>query len=67
MSSEKTRVVFDCMIFLQAAARQEGIAAACLRLAEQRYLNLFISREFQRRFKFIKVVTPETFIQEIKK
>ncbi len=157
MSSEKPRVVFDCMIFLQAAARHQGIAAACLRLAEQRYLSLFISpailrevqdvlsrdyirarfetltdetvaafidrlrnigqlvkrvpkkfdyqerdvkdepyinlaiqveadylvsrdkdlldlmkwdkeisREFQRRFKFIKVVTPETFIQEIK-
>ena len=37
------RVVFDCMVFLQGAARAEGPAAACLRLAEAGYVELFVS------------------------
>ena len=43
MSSKKPRVVLDCMICLQTAAREHSITAACLRLAEQRYIQLFIS------------------------
>ena len=38
-------VVFDCMVFLQAAARRDSIAAACLELAEQGHLQLCLSRE----------------------
>ena len=48
MSTEKPRAVFDCMVYLQAAAREESPAAACLRLAESRYIRLFISREIIR-------------------
>lgn len=44
MSTEKPRVVIDCMAYLQAAAREESPAAACLRLAENHLIRLFISR-----------------------
>lgn len=44
MSIEKLRIVLDCMVCLQAAAREESAAAACLRLAENHYVQLFISR-----------------------
>jgi predicted nucleic acid-binding protein len=44
MSNEKPRVVLDCLIYLQAAAREESSAAACLRLAEHHHVRLFISR-----------------------
>lgn len=37
------RVVFDCMIFLQAAARRESPSGACLALAEQGLLELYVS------------------------
>lgn len=37
------KVVFDCMVYLQAAAREESPAAACLRLAENHLLQLFVS------------------------
>src|SRR5438046_2790045 len=39
------RVVFDCMIFLQAAARPLGPAAECLRLVNAGRLELFLSPE----------------------
>ena len=39
------RVVFDCNIFLQAAAREKGAAAKCLDLAEDGQVQLFVSRE----------------------
>src|SRR5438552_520526 len=35
--------VFDCMVYLQAAARAQGPARACLRLAEEGRLRLVIS------------------------
>jgi putative PIN family toxin of toxin-antitoxin system len=38
-------VVYDCMIFLQAAARQESPAAACLRAAESGQVRLAISAD----------------------
>ncbi len=44
MSAEKSRIVLDCMVCLQAAAREESSAAACLRLAENHHVQLFISR-----------------------
>lgn len=46
--SEKPRVVLDCMVYLQAAAREQSPAAACLRLAERRHIRLFISRAIAR-------------------
>lgn len=45
MSPERPRVVFDCMVFLQAAARRLGPAGACLTLAEQGLVELFVSDE----------------------
>ena len=41
----RPRVVFDCMIFLQATASESGPAAALLRLVESNELSLFISHE----------------------
>jgi predicted nucleic acid-binding protein len=46
MSQEgKPRVVFDCMVFLQAAARGKGPAAACLRLLDTDAIVLLVSDE----------------------
>ena len=39
----KLEVVFDCNIYLQAAASSKGVAAACLRLAENGEIILYIS------------------------
>jgi len=33
--------VFDCMIFLQAAANRKGAAGACLTLADEDHVQLF--------------------------
>lgn len=41
----KIRAVFDCMMFLQGAARREGPAAACLLLAELGPVELYVSQE----------------------
>ena len=41
----RPRVVFDCMIFLQATANESGPAAALLRLVDRNLLSLFVSRE----------------------
>lgn len=38
-----TAAVFDCMIFLQAAANKHGAAAACLDLVERGEVGLFLS------------------------
>lgn len=45
MSSESQRlpVVFDCIVFLQGAARMTGPAAACLKLVEDNQVELFLS------------------------
>ena len=43
--AQKHRVVFDCNVFLQAAARQQSVAATCLTLAEKGLVQLFISNE----------------------
>lgn len=43
--TEKPRVVFDCNVLLQAAARGKSVAAKCLNLAESGLIQLFVSRE----------------------
>jgi uncharacterized protein len=45
---ELARVVFDCMIFLQATTRVKGPAAACLRLLDLGSITLFVSDEILR-------------------
>lgn len=43
--TDKPRVVFDCNVFLQAAARERSVAAKCLNLVEGGRVQLFVSRE----------------------
>jgi putative PIN family toxin of toxin-antitoxin system len=43
--TEKPRVVFDCNVLLQAAAREKSIAAKCLNFAESGLIQLCVSRE----------------------
>lgn len=43
--AERPRVVFDCNVFLLAAARQKSVAASCFNLAEKGLVRLFISKE----------------------
>src|ERR1700745_4046273 len=42
---QKVRAVFDCMIFLQGAARRESPAGMCLLLVELGAVELCISKE----------------------
>ena len=44
-TAESPRVVFDCMVFLQGAARQTSPAKACLDLAEHGFVQLCLSAE----------------------
>lgn len=37
--------VFDCNVYLQAAAREKSVAADCLRLVEQGLVRLYVSEE----------------------
>lgn len=37
--------VFDCNVYLQAAARGESIAAECLRMVEKGLVRLYLSEE----------------------
>jgi putative PIN family toxin of toxin-antitoxin system len=39
------RVVFDCNVLLQAAAREKSVAAKCLNLAESGLIQICVSRE----------------------
>ncbi|MGZ8842896.1 MAG: putative toxin-antitoxin system toxin component, PIN family [Pyrinomonadaceae bacterium] len=43
--AKKARVVFDCNVLLQAAARQKSLAASCLTLVEKGLVQLFVSKE----------------------
>ena len=47
MSEEnpRPRVVFDCMVYLQATVNESGPAAALLRLVDNDEIALFVSRE----------------------
>ncbi|MBC7854742.1 MAG: putative toxin-antitoxin system toxin component, PIN family [Pirellulaceae bacterium] len=40
-----TLAVFDCMVFLQGAAKAEGPAGACLKLVEEGAITLCLSQE----------------------
>ncbi len=72
------QVVFDCMVFLQGAARADGPAAACLRLAEAGHVELFVSAEIlaevrevlkrpkiQRKFPSLTHETVEAFLSRL--
>jgi putative PIN family toxin of toxin-antitoxin system len=39
------RVVYDCMLYLQGAARESSPAAACIRLAETGHVRLYLSAD----------------------
>jgi putative PIN family toxin of toxin-antitoxin system len=43
--TDKPRVVFDCNVLLQAAAREKSVAAKCLNLAESGLVQICVSRE----------------------
>ncbi|MEI7462640.1 MAG: putative toxin-antitoxin system toxin component, PIN family [Pirellula sp.] len=75
---ERPRVVFDCMIFLQAAARPMGPAAALLELVEVGALELLVSdaciEEFrevltrpslQRKFPSLSISAVQDFLDRI--
>ncbi len=74
----KPRVVFDCMIFLQAAARPSGPAAALLELVEIGELELVVSEacleeiqevlsrpSLQRKFPSLTISLVSDFLQRI--
>lgn len=74
------RVVFDCMVFLQAAARQSGPAGACLEVARARHVQLFVSQDVleevsdvlnrptvRARFPRLTASAVESFIDEVRK
>lgn len=79
MSAEKPRIVLDCMVCMQAAAKEESRAAACLRLAENHHIQLFtsraiikevediLSRDFIRaRFKTLTDTSVRAFIERLR-
>lgn len=43
--TDKPRIVFDCNVLLQAAAREKSAAAKCLNLAESGLIQIYVSRE----------------------
>ncbi len=76
--SEAPRVVFDCMVFLQGAARETSPARACLNLAEEGIVELCLSApilaevkdvltrpETQKRFPDLTTPDVEEFLENI--
>jgi predicted nucleic acid-binding protein len=76
--AEVPRVVFDCMVFLQGAARQTSPAKACLDLAENGFVQLCLSAEIvaevkdvltrpevQRKFPALIPMDVEAFIARL--
>src|SRR5262245_61773017 len=74
----KPRVVLDCMVFLQGAARPAGPARACLRFVDEDQVTLCVSAEIlaevrdvlsrpktQQRFPLLSQEWVETFVQNI--
>lgn len=62
------------MIYLQAVAREANSVAACLRLSENRLIELFISRQIiaevqgvlsRDSIRLLKIMTPENFLDEV--
>jgi predicted nucleic acid-binding protein len=45
LDDPRPRVVFDCMIYLQATVSEFGPAAALLRLVDSNKVSLFVSHE----------------------
>lgn len=43
--TDEPRVVFDCNVLLQSAARERSVAAKCLNLVESGLIRLYVSRE----------------------
>ena len=79
-TAESPRVVFDCMVFLQGAARQTSPAKACLDLAENGFVQLCLSAEIvaevqdvltrpevQRKFPALIPMDVEAFIARLSK
>ena len=73
------RVVFDCMIYLQGAARTKNPANACFELVKSEVVKLYLSREtlaeiedvftrpkFRNRFPSLTDKMIETFLDDIK-
>jgi uncharacterized protein len=44
-ATPRPRVVFDCMIYLQATISEHGTAAALLRLVDSSIISLYVSQE----------------------
>lgn len=75
-----TLAVFDCMVFLQGAAKAEGPAGACLALAEEGAITLCLSQEvldevrevllrpkIQRKFPSLTTDRVDAFLEAIRK
>jgi uncharacterized protein len=43
-AAQRPRVVFDCNVLLQAAARPDGPSGACLRLLDANRISVYVSR-----------------------
>lgn len=76
---EDQKIVFDCMIFLQTAARPTGPAAALLELVEIGAIELFVSDatleelrdvltrpSLQRKFPSLTTSAVSDFVERIK-
>jgi uncharacterized protein len=45
MANEKVKVIFDCNIFLQAFLSNKGTASKCLKLVEDKTIELYLNRD----------------------
>lgn len=72
--------VFDCMVFLQAAARPSGPAFACFELADHGRIQLYVSPrilhevsdvlcrpELRRKFPLLTPVRVATFLERVER
>ncbi len=72
------QVVFDCMVFLQAATRHAGPARACLQLVDDDRVTLWVSHEIldevrdvltrpklQRRFPMLTIDAVQEFCRNV--
>ena len=75
----RTRVVLDCMLFLQGAARPEGLAGACFALLEMELVELCLSEdvvaevrdvlsrlEVRRKFRSLADHLVEAFVETVR-
>ena len=63
MTMEKSRVVFDCMIFLQAVMSEKSITFKLFELMEENAFTLFISNEMLaevKMFSAVRISEPKT-------